>query len=189
MGKNEKKIAGKGKSKKIGKDKKQEESSSTLGPSTIRDADLDDLVKSKAITGRNVVIRPVGEANPSPRPGYTLVFEDFFEVGFGFPCSPFLIEVLKLFGLEFSQLNSNGLVRVAIFEWIVRSCGGIPHGQDFAYFHTPRYYTKQNSMFGCINFWPRLNRGCPWPAVSSIRTKWSNKWQSKWFYLQVPADL
>lgn len=53
----------------------------------------------------------------------------------------------------------------------------------------PRHYTKQNSKFGCINFWPRPSRGCPWPAVSSIRTKWGNKWQSKWFYLQVPTDV
>lgn len=117
------------------------------------------------------------------------MFEDFFDDGFMFPCSPFLVDVLKLYGLEFPQLTPNAVVRLGVFEWIIHSCGGVPHAQDFAYFHNTRHYTKQNSKFGCINFSPHSNRGYPGPVVSASRTKWGNKWQSKWFYLQIPAEL
>lgn len=116
MGKGVKKLADKGKSKK---NKEKAKTSSGFGPSSIKDKHVDDLVKSGAISGWNVVIRPISESSPTPRPGYTLVFENYFDAGFKFPCSSFLIEVLKLFGLEFSQLNPNALVRLGIFEWII----------------------------------------------------------------------
>nr|BAD16331.1 hypothetical protein [Oryza sativa Japonica Group]BAD16441.1 hypothetical protein [Oryza sativa Japonica Group] len=72
---------------------------------------------------------------------------------------------------------------------MVRSCGGTLQAEDFAYFHCTRHYTKQNSKFGCVNFAPHPKRGSPWPAVSAIREKWGNKWQSKWFYHQIPVSL
>lgn len=185
MGKN-KKTAEKSKSKKS---KNHENTSCGIGASSIKEKNLNDLVDVGWISGRNVVIRPVGESRPSPKLGYTLVFEDFFYAGFKFPCSTFLVEVLKLFKLEFPQLTPNALVRIGLFEWMIRSCGGTPRAEDFAYFHCTRHYTKQNSKFGCVNFAPHPKRGSPWPAVSAIRAKWGNKWQSKWFYHQIPVSL
>jgi hypothetical protein len=186
MGKDKQKTTKKGKSKKVEKSKK---SAILLGPSAIKDKHLNDLVKNGVISNRKSLVRPVGESDPSPKPGYTLVFEDFFEAGFRFPCSSFLIDILKVVKLEFPQLTPNALVRVGIFKWMIRSCGGNPHAEDFAYFHSIRRYTKQNSKFGRLNFYPHSKHGCPWPAVPAIRTKWGNKWQSKWFYHQIPADL
>lgn len=147
------------------------------------------MLKKGAIADAKLVIRPVDESGPSPHPGCTLVFEDFFEAGFRFPCSSFVVEVLGLYGIEFPQLTPNAVVRLGVFEWIIRSCGGMPHGSDFAYFHTIRRYTKQNTQFGCVSFTPRSNRGCPWPLVSAMRTKWGSKWKSKWIYHKIPADL
>lgn len=85
MGKN-KKTAEKSKSKKS---KSHEDTSCGIGASLIKEKNLNDLVDVGWISGRNVVIRPVGESRPSPKLGYTLVFEDFFYAGFKFPCSTF----------------------------------------------------------------------------------------------------
>jgi hypothetical protein len=71
-GKSARKPATKSKSKK---------SSSSLGPSQTKDKDTDHLTGNDFISSHNAVIRPMGETNPSPRPGYTLVFVGFFEAG------------------------------------------------------------------------------------------------------------
>lgn len=76
-----------------------------------------------------------GEVLPGRHPGDVLVFRKFFEVGLWFLCSPFICDVLEIYGLEIQQLSINSIVRLAIFEWALWMEGNKPHAAAFAATH------------------------------------------------------
>ncbi|GJN19418.1 hypothetical protein PR202_gb06696 [Eleusine coracana subsp. coracana] len=77
-----------------------------LGPSTVTEALLDTwAAEPKRWFERSCALAPKDdETIPQPHPGTIVVFEQFFEAGLRFPCSPFVGDVLAFYGLEIQQV-------------------------------------------------------------------------------------
>ncbi|KAG8088054.1 hypothetical protein GUJ93_ZPchr0010g8021 [Zizania palustris] len=65
---------------------------------------------------RVTVSFPEDEVIPELREGEVVVFEAFFDVGFGFPTSELLVKVLCFYHVDLQQLSPNIVTRLAIFE-------------------------------------------------------------------------
>jgi hypothetical protein len=71
---------------------------------------------------------PVGEADPTPRPGYVVSFVSFHEQGFGVPTSRFMRALLHYYGVELHNFNPNSIAQAAIFTAVCEGFLGIdPH--------------------------------------------------------------
>lgn len=68
------------------------------------------------------------------------------------------MHVLQLYGVELAQLTPNSLVKLAVFEWIMRSAGTCGEGCLFAYLHDKCCQSKNKKStgktlnFGSVNF-------------------------------------
>ena len=104
-------------------------------------------------------------------------------------------EVLQLYGVELAQLTPNSIVKLGVFEWMLRSArvaadGG--EGRLFAYLHDGRCQPKKKKNsgetlnFGSVNFQPKTRCQMYLPT-SAARNRWDTDWTRKWFYHKSPA--
>jgi hypothetical protein len=52
------------------------------------------------------------------------VFRDYFAAGFRMSCQDFVEEILKAYNIEMHHLTPNGIVKIALFIWAVKSQRG-----------------------------------------------------------------
>ena len=169
---------------------------SDLGRSTVTSLVLDSLVDEGKLDDRTMVRAPGSETVPAPRDDEAVIFCAFLDAGLRIPCVDLVSTVLRLYGVELAQLTPNSIVKLGIFEWMLRSAGVAVEGGEgrlFAYLHDGRCQPKKKKNsgetlnFGSVNFQPksRLQRYLPTPAA---RNRWDTDWTRKWFYHVSPAE-
>lgn len=97
------------------------------------------LVDEGKLESLEKVRSPGTETVPAPWPDEMVVFVAYFDAGLRIPCIELISSVLQLYGVELAQLTSNSLVKLGVFEWILRSTGAGGEGHLFAYLHDGRY--------------------------------------------------
>ena len=137
---------------------------------------------------------PGSEAVPTPEEGETIMFVAFLDAGLRLPCAASVSKVLQLYGVDLAQLTPNSIVKLGVFEWVLRSAGaGDGEGRLFAYLHDGRCQpnkkkeTGETLNFGSVNFQTksRLLQYLPAPAA---RNRWETDWTRLWFYHKCAAD-
>jgi hypothetical protein len=97
------------------------------------------------------------------------------------------MEVLKIFEIYLHQLTPEGIIRMGIFVWAVRSQGLEPNAKSFCNIHELLYETKPwgkeqyHNNFGCYSFGARSGSSC---LVPTFRKRWSGDWMTEWFYVK-----
>jgi hypothetical protein len=173
-----------------------------LGRSAVDDAAIRGYVRRKFFKNAADARAPgKDEEIPDPRPYEAVVFRDFFEAGFVFPCAPFVRQVLDHFKVQLHELSPNAFSRMAVFAGAVRIQGAPACVEAFKKYYVMQYQKKLvrdaddkqvvlgEKPYGTCNFVPRKrggnrNRPCIAPFY---RSKWDN-WTKHWFYLRVATD-
>ncbi|GJN36084.1 hypothetical protein PR202_gb24920 [Eleusine coracana subsp. coracana] len=109
-----------------------------------------------------------------------------------FPCSPFVSDVLALYGLEIQQVLPNTIARLAYFEWAFRMEGSEPHAGAFAATHLASQQEHPCpgdptllSNYLTITLRPCRERDVP---TKGSRQHWGKQIASGWFYYDVGPD-
>jgi hypothetical protein len=99
--------------------------------------------------------------------------------------------------VQLHQLSPNSIVQISKFIWAITSCGGHPNAEVFTHHYELHYQnkkihlegseTKFAAQFGCISFHPSRfgNRA---RLTQATWNKWTNGWDSHWFYYKVPSE-
>lgn len=99
---------------------------------------------------------PRAKTVPEPREEEAVVFAVFFDASHRFPCVALVDQVLRLYHLELAQLTPNSILKLSIFEWILRSAGTSGEGRLFVYLLDgrcqPKKDTRETLNFGSVNF-------------------------------------
>ena len=83
-----------------------------------------------------------------------MVFVAFFDAGLRLPCVGLVSAVLQLYAVELAQLTPNSIVKLSVFEWMLRVAGATGvEGRLFAYLHDGRCQPKKKKSTGeTLNF-------------------------------------
>lgn len=73
-----------------------------------------------------------------------MVFVTFFDIGLRIPCVELVSRVLRLYGVELAQLTPNSLMKLGVFEWILRSIG--TSGEERLFACSPTFMTHTTSQ-------------------------------------------
>lgn len=92
----------------------------SFGKSLMDETELDFMVKNRMIEKKFVRL-PEGETTPKPKPNECVVFRDQFTAGLRMPCQDFLEEILDAYNIEMHHLTPNGIAKIALFIWAVKS--------------------------------------------------------------------
>ena len=84
------------------------------------ESELEWMVTNRMIE-RAFVRLPEGETTPKPKPHECVVFCDQFTAGLRMPCQDFIEEILKSYNIEMHHLTPNGIAKIALFIWAVKS--------------------------------------------------------------------
>ena len=159
-----------------------------LGRSSVTGAILRALHTEGKLRSLDDVRAPGTEVVPSPREDETILFVAFLDAGLRLPCVAAVGNILQLYGVDVAQLTPNSIVRLGVFEWVLRSAGASDdNGRLFAYLHDGRCQPKKKKEtgetlnFGSVNFQTksRLLQYLPAPAA---RNRWDTDWTRRWFY-------
>lgn len=101
---------------------------SELGKSTVTSLVLDSLVSEGKLRDRSMVRAPGSETVPAPRDDEAIIFSAFLDAGLRIPCVDLVSEVQRLYGVELAQVTPNSIVKLGIFEWMLRSAGVVAEG-------------------------------------------------------------
>jgi hypothetical protein len=88
------------------------------------ESELQWMVKNRMLEKADVRLPPQNETVPRPEPDECVVFRDHFTAGFCMPCQDFIEEILKAYNIEMHHLTSNGMAKIALFIWAVKSQSG-----------------------------------------------------------------
>jgi hypothetical protein len=134
------------------------------------------------------IVRAGGDNNiPAPEENEVVIFRSFFKAGLRFPLSRFVVDVLKTFQIFLHQLTPEGILRMGVFVWAVRSQGIEPSAKCFCNMHELLYETKAtgkeqyHNNFGCYGFIARPNASHP---VPTFWKRWPGNWMEEWFYVK-----
>lgn len=108
---------------------------SDLSRSTMTKLVLRALIDEGKVESFAKVRVPGQETVLAPRPDEAVVFVAFLDTGLQLPCVELVSKVLQLYGVELAQLTPNSIVKLGVFEWILRSVGASDEGRLFAYLH------------------------------------------------------
>jgi hypothetical protein len=61
---------------------------------------------------------------PKPKPHECVVFRDQFTAGLRMPCQDFIEEILKAYNIKIHHLTLNGIAKIVLFIWAVKSRRG-----------------------------------------------------------------
>ena len=84
------------------------------------DKELDWMVTNRMVE-RAYVRLPGNEVIPDPKSYECVVFGDQFAARLRMPCQEFLEELLKAYNIEIHHLTPNGIAKIALFIWAVKS--------------------------------------------------------------------
>ena len=84
------------------------------------DKELDWMVTNRMVERASVCL-PGNEVVPDPKPYECVVFRDQFAAGLRMPYQDFLEELLKAYNIEIHHLTPNGIAKIALFIWAVKS--------------------------------------------------------------------
>ena len=107
--------------------------------------------------------------------------------GLRLPCVALVKDVLQLYGVELAQLTPNSIVKLGVFEWMLRAAGASGEGRLFAHLHDGRCQLKEKKStsetlnFGSMNFQPRARYTMYLPTPAA-RNRWDTDWAQRWFY-------
>jgi hypothetical protein len=89
------------------------------------------------------IVRVAGDNTAHvPEANEVVICRSFLKAGLRFPLSRFLVEVLKTFQIFLHQLMPEGIIRMGLFVWAVRSQGLEPSAKSFCSMHELLYKTK-----------------------------------------------
>ena len=132
----------------------------------MTDLVLGTLIDEGKLESLEKVCAPGTETTPTPRRDEVVVFIAFFNAGLRLPCVALVKDVLRLYGVELAQLTPNSIVKLGVFEWMLRAAGTSGEGRLFAHLHDGRCQPKKKKStsealnFGSVNFQPRTRREC-----------------------------
>lgn len=164
---------------------------SDIGRSTVTDLILRTLMDEGKLESLEKVRAPGAEIVPTPRSDEAVVFVTFFNAGLRFPCVDLVSVVLQLYGVELAQLT-NSLMRLGVFEWILRSAGTSGEGSLFAYLHDGKCQLKKKNSgetlsFDSANFQPKAQMQM-YVAAPAALNRWDTNWTRRWFYHTSPVE-
>ena len=84
------------------------------------DKELDWMVTNQMVE-RAFVRLPRNEVVPDPKPYECVFFRDQFAAGLRMSCQDFLEELMKAYNIEKHNLTPNGIAKIALFIWTVKS--------------------------------------------------------------------
>ena len=64
---------------------------------------------------------PKNKTTPKLEPHECVVFRDQFSVGLRLSCQDFVEEILKAYNIEMHHLTLNGIAKIALFIWAMKS--------------------------------------------------------------------
>ena len=165
-----------------------------LGRSRADEALVARLFHEGKISAISMIELPGKDTRGRPGKGRVVAFAAQFDAGLCFPSTSLLRRVLRFFGLEVAHLAPGAFVRLAIFEWAVRSWGFSGSAELFAYYHVPRVArgvvpgakgeADLVSPFGAVSFGKRPGRKSSQYPPWATKNKWED-WRKDWFYCSV----
>jgi hypothetical protein len=69
----------------------------------------------------DVSLPPQNETILWPELDECVIFRDHFTAGLRMPCQDFIEEILKAYNIEMYHLTPNGIAKIALFIWAVKS--------------------------------------------------------------------
>jgi hypothetical protein len=149
------------------------------------------MIKNRMLEKTDVRLPPQNETVPRPEPDECVVFRDHFTAGLRMPCQDFIEEILKAYNIEMHHLTPNGIAKIALFIWAVKSQRGNLDIGAFCSIHEmhTQFWSKMVDgksvikYFGCCSF--KQARGAKQIAPAS-KNKWVENWYRYWFYHKVP---
>jgi hypothetical protein len=79
------------------------------------------MVKNRMLEKADVRLPPQNETILRREPDECIVFRDHFTAGLRMPCQDFIEEILKAYNIEMHHLTPNGIAKIALFIWTVKS--------------------------------------------------------------------
>jgi len=163
-----------------------------FGETLMDDKKLDWMVTNRM--ERASVRLPGNEVVPDPKPHECVFFRDQFVARLRMPCQDFLEELLKEYNIEMHHLTPNGIVKIALFIWAIKSPNGIAKIakialQDvnldiraFCALHEMHTQFRSKNVdvktiikyFGCCSFKPAR-------SAKQISPASKNKWVENWY--------
>jgi hypothetical protein len=162
-----------------------------FGKSLFDESELQWMVKNRMLEKADVRLPPQNETIPKSEPDECVVFCDHFTAGLRMPCQDFIEEILKAYNIEMHHLTSNGIAKIALFIWAVKSHRGNLDIGDFCSVHEMHTQFRSKMVdgksiikcFGYCSF--KQVRGAKQIAPAS-KNKWVENWYCYWFYHKVP---
>lgn len=119
----------------------------------------------KRILDRALARLPDDEVIPLPEPDEFIVFREYFSVRLCFPVQDLLEEILDAYNIDVHHLTPNGISKIALFIWAVKSQGVNPNIKAFCALHEmhtqfrnkPVDGKKVIQYFGYCSFKPTRN--------------------------------
>lgn len=105
---------------------------------------------------------PKDEVIPDAQPDEHVVFKDQFSAGLCFPCQDLVEEISKAYNIEMHHLTPNGIAKIALFVWAVKSEDVNPDIKAFCALHEMHTQISKKMVegkkvikyFGCSSFKP-----------------------------------
>jgi hypothetical protein len=162
-----------------------------FGKFLFDESELQWMVKNRMLEKADVRLPPQNEIIHRPEPDECVVFRDHFTVGLRMPCQDFIKEILKAYNIEMHHLTPNGIAKIALFIWAVKSQRGNLDIGAFCSIHEMHTQFQSKMVdgrsiikyFGCCSF--KQARGAKQIAPTS-KNKWLENWYRYWFYHKVP---
>jgi hypothetical protein len=92
--------------------------------SLFDESELQWMVKNRMLEKADVRLAPQSETIPKPEPDECVVFRDYFAAGLRMPYQDFVEEIMKAYNIEMHHLTPNGIAKIALFIWAVKSQRG-----------------------------------------------------------------
>ena len=113
-------------------------------------------------------------------------FWDQFVAGLRMPCQDFVEEILKAYNIEMHHLTPNGIAKIALFIWTVKSQDANLDIRAFCALHEMHTQFRNKMVegenivkyFGCCSFKPARTAKQIAPAS---KNKWVENWYWYWF--------
>jgi len=115
------------------------------------------------------------------------VDEAKFTAGLRMPYQDFIEEILKAYNIEMHHLSPNGIAKIALFVWAVKSQKANLDIGAFCNLHEMHTQFRKKTVdgktiikyFGCCSFKPTQGAKQISPAS---KNKWVENWYRYWFY-------
>ena len=124
---------------------------------------------------------PKDEVIPDAQPDERVVLKDQFSARLRFPCQDLVEEIPKAYNIEMHHLTPNGIAKIALFVWAVKSKDVNPDIKAFCALHEMHTQFSKKMVegkkvikyFGCSSL--KHARGAKQIPPAS-KNKWSEDW-------------